>query len=327
MRMQEMKTLSQQAFDWFNDKPVVQWTRSHFSESSTCDMLLNNVCETFNACILDARDKPILKMLEWIRKYLMRRLQENRDRSATKWKNRLCPKIEQILQKHANKVSDCMSIKADDLHYQVSCFDVKTYRECNPVIQPMSHVALWSESCIIPPLPPNFGRGAGRPPKARRRESDEPKMKNKKKSKKKQVQKLRRHQTTITAEHVGKGHNTANYLERVPFPTQEASKRKKKAPEAAVNTDDPNVRDAKRKKKAAQETQVGKEMANSTETQGATILPPLPPEEDPMDELTVDPCITQQESQVAAAPVWKKGPSMYQQLQQSNQHLTLQPRV
>ncbi|KAL2237919.1 UNVERIFIED_CONTAM: hypothetical protein Sindi_0983600, partial [Sesamum indicum] len=26
MRMQEMKILSQQAFDWFNDKPVVQWT-------------------------------------------------------------------------------------------------------------------------------------------------------------------------------------------------------------------------------------------------------------------------------------------------------------
>ncbi|KAL2241644.1 UNVERIFIED_CONTAM: hypothetical protein Sindi_0805600, partial [Sesamum indicum] len=59
------------------------------------------------------------------------------------------------------------------------------------------------------------------------------------------------------------------------------------------------------------------------ETEGATILPPLPPEEDPMDEPTVDPCITQ----VVAAPVYKKGPSMYQQLQQSNQHLTLQPRV
>ncbi|KAL2237920.1 UNVERIFIED_CONTAM: hypothetical protein Sindi_0983700, partial [Sesamum indicum] len=63
------------------------------------------------------------------------------------------------------------------------------------------------------------------------------------------------------------------------------------------------------------------------ETQDATILPPLPLEEDPMDEPTVDPCITQQESQVAAAPVYKKGPSVYQQVQQSNQHLTLQPIV
>ncbi|KAL2235206.1 UNVERIFIED_CONTAM: hypothetical protein Sindi_1252800 [Sesamum indicum] len=71
----------------------------------------------------------------------------------------------------------------------------------------------------------------------------------------------------------------------------------------------------------------GKLNMNQQETEGATILPPLPPEEDPMDEPTVDPCITQQKYQVAAAPVYKKGPSMYQQLQQSNQHLTLQPRV
>ncbi|KAL0358062.1 UNVERIFIED_CONTAM: hypothetical protein Scaly_1491900 [Sesamum calycinum] len=64
MRMQEIKKLSEAAHDWFNDKPATQWSRSHFNEISTCDMLLNNVCETFNACILDAREKPILIMLE-----------------------------------------------------------------------------------------------------------------------------------------------------------------------------------------------------------------------------------------------------------------------
>ncbi|KAL0434959.1 UNVERIFIED_CONTAM: hypothetical protein Sradi_0203800 [Sesamum radiatum] len=63
-KMDEMKELSEAAHDWFNDKPASQWSRSHFSELSTCDMLLNNVCETFNACILDAREKPILTMLE-----------------------------------------------------------------------------------------------------------------------------------------------------------------------------------------------------------------------------------------------------------------------
>ncbi|KAL0456480.1 UNVERIFIED_CONTAM: hypothetical protein Slati_0987200, partial [Sesamum latifolium] len=42
MRMQEMKNLSQVGHDWFTDKPAVQWSRSHFSEISTCDMLLNN---------------------------------------------------------------------------------------------------------------------------------------------------------------------------------------------------------------------------------------------------------------------------------------------
>ncbi|XP_021746186.1 uncharacterized protein LOC110712074 [Chenopodium quinoa] len=31
-------------------------------------MLLNNVCETFNVVIRDARDKPILTQMEWIRR-------------------------------------------------------------------------------------------------------------------------------------------------------------------------------------------------------------------------------------------------------------------
>ncbi|KAK4411440.1 hypothetical protein Sango_0217000 [Sesamum angolense] len=214
MRMQEMKNLSQQAYDWFNDKPAVQWSRSHFSEASSCDMLLNNVCETFNACILDAREKPILTMLEWIREYLMRRMQENRDKSCTKWKDKLCPKIQQILQKHANK---------DPKDYVADCYSVDTYRRVYKLaILPMSHEGMWSESCIIPPIPPNFGRRAGRPAKARRRESDEPTLKNKQKSKRKQVQKIKRHQTTVHCRTCGEpGHNTAKCPERVPLATQE----------------------------------------------------------------------------------------------------------
>ncbi|KAL0285096.1 UNVERIFIED_CONTAM: hypothetical protein Sangu_2795100 [Sesamum angustifolium] len=93
MKIVELKAMSHAAFDWFNDKPTTQWSRSHFSEIATCDMLLNNVCETFKACILEAREKPILTILEWIREYLMRRLQENKDRAASKWKGKICPKI------------------------------------------------------------------------------------------------------------------------------------------------------------------------------------------------------------------------------------------
>jgi len=32
------------------------------------------MCEVFNAKILDARDKPIITLLEYIREYLMRRI-------------------------------------------------------------------------------------------------------------------------------------------------------------------------------------------------------------------------------------------------------------
>ncbi|KAK4392627.1 hypothetical protein Sango_2040500 [Sesamum angolense] len=93
VRMEEMKqldnvafdcmlaSLDNVAFDWFHDKPPHEWSKSHFTEVPKCDILLNNVCESFNANILDARDKPILTMLEWVREYLMKRLQENRDKA------------------------------------------------------------------------------------------------------------------------------------------------------------------------------------------------------------------------------------------------------
>ncbi|KAL8513083.1 hypothetical protein ACS0TY_019313 [Phlomoides rotata] len=91
--MEEMRTLNQAAWEWFSNKPLEQWSKAFFCEKSKCDMLLNNVCESFNANILDARDKSIITMLEWIREYLMKRLQKNMDIASGKWKGQLCPRI------------------------------------------------------------------------------------------------------------------------------------------------------------------------------------------------------------------------------------------
>ncbi|KAL0320251.1 UNVERIFIED_CONTAM: hypothetical protein Sradi_5286600 [Sesamum radiatum] len=60
LRMEEIKALDQAAFDWLQDKPAQEWSKSHFTELPKCDMLLNNCCESINANILDARDKPVL---------------------------------------------------------------------------------------------------------------------------------------------------------------------------------------------------------------------------------------------------------------------------
>lgn len=124
-RMQEIGLLDEKALEWFNDKPATQWSRSHFSTFPKCDMLLNNVCETFNCNILEAREKPILTMLEWIRQYLMTRLQENRDKAKKRWKDKLklCPKIKKTVEQNMEKSSECIPIKSDDLHYEISCYD------------------------------------------------------------------------------------------------------------------------------------------------------------------------------------------------------------
>ncbi|KAG8373106.1 hypothetical protein BUALT_Bualt12G0136100 [Buddleja alternifolia] len=257
LRMQELRQLDESAEEWFHDKPPVQWTRSHFSEYPKCDMLLNNVCEVFNSNILDARKKPIITMLEWIRQYLMKRLQENRDRAESKWQSRLCPKIRTIIEKYVAKVGDCIPIKADNRHYQISvndenqycvdlsersctcrkwglsgipykhaisaifdqrevledyvdeCYSVDTYKRVYaPAIMGINGEHLWGDSMYIPPLPPNFGRGASRPAKARRMEPGETAKKGKKR-RRRQVQKLRRQGTTVICRKCGvEGHNS-----------------------------------------------------------------------------------------------------------------------
>ncbi|KAL8535193.1 hypothetical protein ACS0TY_010991 [Phlomoides rotata] len=66
-------------------------------------------------------------MLEWIREHLVERLQKNRDRANAKWKGKLCPRINKILDRNMEKVSDCIPIKSNSIHYQVRCFDGGQY--------------------------------------------------------------------------------------------------------------------------------------------------------------------------------------------------------
>ncbi|KAK8610086.1 hypothetical protein V6N13_026630 [Hibiscus sabdariffa] len=65
--MDQLKALSEAAYNWIKGKDPSQWSRSHFSTRSKCDMLLNNHCESFNKAI----DKPILTMMETIRTKIM----------------------------------------------------------------------------------------------------------------------------------------------------------------------------------------------------------------------------------------------------------------
>ena len=70
-RMQEMKDLDITALEYFADINPAQWFKSYFSSRVLCDCLANNLSESFNAMILEVRDKPILVMLVWIRVRLM----------------------------------------------------------------------------------------------------------------------------------------------------------------------------------------------------------------------------------------------------------------
>ncbi|XP_059670965.1 uncharacterized protein LOC132316509 [Cornus florida] len=107
----------------FEDKltdfvPARLWSRSRFNDNSRCDLLVNNLCETWNDSIGDARDKPLITMLEWIRGYLMYRFQSKREWIQTQ-KRLLCLTIADKLTKLMDDSRHSAIKKACDDIYEV----------------------------------------------------------------------------------------------------------------------------------------------------------------------------------------------------------------
>ncbi|XP_021755278.1 uncharacterized protein LOC110720549 [Chenopodium quinoa] len=74
--MESIRLLSEDAYEYLANLPTQHWSKHAFSDFCKSNMILNNVCGTFNAVIKDARDKPILTQMEWMRKYMMKRNSE-----------------------------------------------------------------------------------------------------------------------------------------------------------------------------------------------------------------------------------------------------------
>ncbi|XP_034229448.1 uncharacterized protein LOC117638427 [Prunus dulcis] len=98
VEMNKLKDMNGAAYDWLMSKDLDKWARHRFSTAPKCDMLLNNLCETFNSYILIAPDKTILTMLEMIRCNIMKRFQMKRE-TMSKHEGVICPKIQKMLEK------------------------------------------------------------------------------------------------------------------------------------------------------------------------------------------------------------------------------------
>ncbi|KAL4386245.1 hypothetical protein GQ457_09G023400 [Hibiscus cannabinus] len=83
--MAEMKGISIDSYNWLKAKDPSTWSKSHSSTRSKCDILLNNYSECFNKMILEARDKPILTMMEIIRTQMMHRISKKAETAHKCW--------------------------------------------------------------------------------------------------------------------------------------------------------------------------------------------------------------------------------------------------
>ncbi|VVA36591.1 PREDICTED: transposon, partial [Prunus dulcis] len=145
------------------------WSRSHFSTHVKCDMLLNNMCESFNSFILACRDKPTLIMHEIVRCKLMRRIQGRRDKMKN-WTKKICPKIFKKVEINKAKAGGCVtmwSVAAINYNGGLNTY-FKAYEN---LILPMNEMELWDRTNMPPCVPPSYSKQPGKPRKTRRKEA------------------------------------------------------------------------------------------------------------------------------------------------------------
>lgn len=65
--LDEMRVYSSTAVEDFLCKNPTRFCRAYLKTMSKCDVIVNNLAETFNGFILEARSKPLIYMLEDIR--------------------------------------------------------------------------------------------------------------------------------------------------------------------------------------------------------------------------------------------------------------------
>ncbi|KAL2241598.1 UNVERIFIED_CONTAM: hypothetical protein Sindi_0801000 [Sesamum indicum] len=203
-------------------------------------------------------------------------------------------------------------------------YNVDTYKSVyEPAILPISGELLWAETGFIPPLPPNFGRGPGRPAGARNREPDEGKEKGGQKNK--QI-KLRRqhvkHHCKICGE---EGHNAkgcALYKDMQEPGLDEIQMNTLFSKAGSSSTG--NTR--KRRHSVYEDpNRVTMPTTNSGVNDPATILPPIVEQHEPMQHDLEPEILT--EPGPTPTPPCVQGPTMYEQLQMTNANMSFQPQV
>ncbi|KAI9173852.1 hypothetical protein LWI28_007559 [Acer negundo] len=192
--MEKIKVIDVKAWQWLNDKPANQWTKSHFLIFPKCDMLLNNLCECVNGdkTILTARCLLIYSMLELIKVKITER-RASRRQYMGKWFGEIGPRIAEILEiatKNSGSLTahwggnDNFQINDNDDTTPVVVVDLTT-KTCNcnqwnltgiPYMHAITaiywrheNLLYWNKSELPPLLPPKIVKQASHPKKLRYR--------------------------------------------------------------------------------------------------------------------------------------------------------------
>jgi hypothetical protein len=117
--MDKMKALNVAAYNWLKKMPPQTWVRAFFSEFPKCDVLLNNNSEVFNNYILEARELPILSILERIKQQLMTRYYNKQKEMLGDFVGTICPKIRKKVARNVEFSNVCYALPAGVGVFQV----------------------------------------------------------------------------------------------------------------------------------------------------------------------------------------------------------------
>ncbi|RDX79885.1 hypothetical protein CR513_39636, partial [Mucuna pruriens] len=170
-KMMQLKEIDQKAYEWLVVVPKRIWCKHAFSSYSRCDVLMNNLSESFNSTILLARDKPIITM-----RRLDKEVEKSRNWFAT-WARHL--KFEVTHSPFFDKFVVNLNTQSCTCNFWdlvgIPCRHVIatiTYKKDNPtnyIIFPINGHNKWPKTEHEEILPPQYKEGL----KLRRRELDE----------------------------------------------------------------------------------------------------------------------------------------------------------
>ncbi|KAF3678224.1 hypothetical protein FXO37_04494 [Capsicum annuum] len=132
-QLKEMRALSEQAVKDLVWYPAQHWCRAYFDtvcKNSACE---NNFTGSFNKWILNARENPIIKMLDEIKTKVMVRLKELEEEGRN-WKKKFNPYVMELYTDY-NMIKHCCEVKSNG--YQVVDTDGDESEEDEqPTMQP-----------------------------------------------------------------------------------------------------------------------------------------------------------------------------------------------
>ncbi|KAL2903319.1 Gag-Pol polyprotein [Bienertia sinuspersici] len=119
--MQQLENVSEAAADAFRAYNPKVFCRAFMKTTTRCDAITNNMAETFNGYIIQARNKHLIYMLEDIRASLMQRLALKKQ-EMEKSTSMICPRVQTKLEKNKDEAAKCHVMPSTSTIFQVNYY-------------------------------------------------------------------------------------------------------------------------------------------------------------------------------------------------------------